>query len=559
VVLTQDKQYLLVRFEYNDALRLLIKGFPGAMWDRELRLWRLPVYLKEEIVNALTPHNFVISDALAEVRFEPNAASPWKQNNISTLSVSQINLKIAKALSSSLRGSQWVQGELSSFDRTLGRKHWFFELVERENNTEKITSRLSSVLFARQQAAVLQKLGESSDPIVLRDGLSVRVLGKIDHYSPTGRIQLIIEKIDPDYSLGQLARRSQEILETLKHEGLYGLNKNLIMPTLPLRVALLTAPESDAYYDVIKTLCASNYPFEVSYFSMPVQGKGLEKSFCHAITLLKEQSDAFDVVLIVRGGGARSDLSWFDNLPMARKMAKLPIKVIVGIGHERDQSVLDYIAHSEKTPTAAAERLIHCMNIQENQYYNLAKRIGQAAHLRIQTRKHQQLFTAKRLIVMGRQHFERSRMMLKERFAFALHRQSMARFHTERIRLSSMGGRLRPEPLERHFRSLYMNHEYFQKRLKSSVQTGLIHNKQRLNRLTEYTQALDPSRVIARGFALLRNENGHLVKSPDEAPLGSIIDIQMAKGRLTAKVKRHDNHDTPGNKTSVTKKEEGKL
>ena len=302
VTLTPDRQHLLVRFEYNDALRLLIKGFPGARWDRELRLWRLPVYLKEELVNALSPHDFAISETLAEVGFQPRDVSPLKQGALSTLSVSQINDEIAHALAGALPGRVWVQGELSSFDRTSGRKHWFFELVEREKETEKITSRLSAVLFARQQANVLQNLSASTDPVVLRDGLSVRVLGKVDHYSPTGRIQLIIEEVDPHFSLGQLARRTQEILDTLKQEELYHLNQDLTMPTLPLRVALLTAPESDAYYDVIKTLAASDYPFKVTHLSIPVQGKDLEKSFCSAMTGLKEKAASFDVALVVRGG-----------------------------------------------------------------------------------------------------------------------------------------------------------------------------------------------------------------------------------------------------------------
>jgi len=168
----------------------------------------------------------------------------------------------------------------------------------------------------------------------------------------------VVEELDVHYTLGEAARRREEIVRRLTEQGLLGLNTSLPLAALPLRVGLVTSLGSDAYNDVLRTLEESGFAFRVLAHGARVQGHATEPSVLNALDTLRRHADALDVVLICRGGGSRTDLAWFDSETLGRAVAEFPLPVIVGIGHEQDRSVLDEVGRRCKTPTAAAALLV---------------------------------------------------------------------------------------------------------------------------------------------------------------------------------------------------------
>src|SRR5262249_11433883 len=221
-----------------------------------------------------------------------------------------------------------------------------------------IRSTVTAVLFERTRREVERTLAQSEAPFELKDGIEVRLQVRVDLYEARGSYQLVVEAIDPVHTLGKLAQNRAAVLAELEKRGLREKNRDLPWPEVPLRVGLITSAGSDAYNDFVNELARSRFAFELTVVDARMQGAGLERGLVRAIERLGARANEFDVLAIVRGGGARTDLLWFDNLAVALAVASCPIKVVSGIGHQRDVSVVDLIAHPEKTPTAAAAVIV---------------------------------------------------------------------------------------------------------------------------------------------------------------------------------------------------------
>ena len=195
---------------------------------------------------------------------------------------------------------------------------------------------------------------------------------------------LTVLDIDPAYTLGDMIRKRMEIIRQLKEEGVFTLNKELPLPTLPKRIAVITSPTAAGYEDFINQLAnnKAGYPFYPKLFPALMQGERTEESVIAALDRVYRHADCFDVVVIIRGGGATSDLNSFDSYLLAANCAQFPLPIITGIGHERDDTVLDSVAHTRvKTPTAAAELLIHQVAEVAEHLEELSMRIQQGAYM----------------------------------------------------------------------------------------------------------------------------------------------------------------------------------
>jgi len=280
-----------------------------------------------------------------------------------TYSVSQVTQSIAHALKNAFPEAFWVTGEIQSYNRdadAAARRRWgqvYFELIEKEEGADAAKAAVKAVAWGDTHAAIRRKLAQASEKLALRDGVKVRFLCEVDFYWPRASLQLKVLDVDPNFTLGDMERARQELLKALQEKGLVDRNKSLPFPDVPTALGLITSDGSAAYHDFLQELKGAGYSFAVRFWDARMQGAETEESVLRGLARL-EADPAVDVIALVRGGGSRSDLIWFDKEKIAYAIAQCRKPVVTGIGHEIDLSVADVVAHRHfKTPTAVAQFL----------------------------------------------------------------------------------------------------------------------------------------------------------------------------------------------------------
>ncbi len=278
-------------------------------------------------------------------------------HNDKQYSLSELCICMASALETSMPDLYWVKAEISSLSERSG--HAYFELVEKAKQGGVFEAKIRAVCWASTYNLLKPYFYSQTDQ-PLQVGLQVLVQVSVSLH-PVYGLSLVIHDIDPSFTLGDLAQQRQATLRRLQEEGVIDMNKALSLPTLLKRVAVISSAEAAGYGDFCNQLQnnAYSFPFQVTLFSALMQGDRAAQSIIEALNRVYEYVDQFDLVLILRGGGATTDLACFDNYDLAAHCAQFPLPIIAGIGHQRDVSVVDIVAYlSVKTPTAAAEWLI---------------------------------------------------------------------------------------------------------------------------------------------------------------------------------------------------------
>lgn len=283
-------------------------------------------------------------------------------NNIENpLTLYSLNSLVREAVSNALPSRYWVIGELSEVREAVN-GHCYIELIQRDEATNELVAKARGTIWARIYSLLrpyfLEQTGQAFAPglkVLLQVGVSFHEL-----YGYT----LDVCDIEPSYTIGDMARKRQLVIKQLTDEGVINLNKELEFPLLPQRVAVISSSAAAGYGDFCDQLHNNDYGFVfyTKLFPAPMQGKGVEQGIIAALDRIAQNLELWDAVVIIRGGGAVSELSCFDTYELANNCAQFPLPIITGIGHRRDESVLDIVAHtSVKTPTAAAELLVHAM------------------------------------------------------------------------------------------------------------------------------------------------------------------------------------------------------
>ena len=305
----------------------------------------------------------------------------------SPLSLYSLNSLVRSAISDALPLRYWVTGELSEVRETpVG--HCYIELVQHDEETQEIVAKARGTIWSRTYSLLRPYfLEETGQPFAA--GLKVLLQVSVNFHELYG-FTLDVCDIEPAYTIGDIARQRQVIIKRLTDEGVIGLNKELDFPLLPQRVAVISSATAAGYGDFCDQLLNNRYGF-VFYprlFPAPMQGNGAEQGVIAALDTIAGDIDNWDVVVIIRGGGATSELGCFDTYDLANNCAQFPLPIITGIGHLRDESILDIVAHtSAKTPTAAAEYLIHAMLANEATLTELQNSIATAVAKRIEDEK----------------------------------------------------------------------------------------------------------------------------------------------------------------------------
>ncbi|MBK8101657.1 MAG: exodeoxyribonuclease VII large subunit [Planctomycetes bacterium] len=551
VELDPDGAFLLLRFAYREDLVAEVKNLPERRWDPKTKTWRIPARHAELVYSTFVRHLFefapeimsliagTLGTAPAKAADKPRSRQEGPPLAAATagddpeapppaLSISALNQRVRDALKGQFPQPLWVVGEIVDFDKSASRQHRFFSLVEKARGQARPAATVEVALFERTAQRLLPRLAAGADPLTLRDGIEIRALVNIDLYPATGRYQVIIEDIDPSFTLGKMALTREQILRELREQGLVERNRSLGVPIPPLRVAVLTSPESDGWNDFLKHLEESRIGFEVTLVPIRVQGIELKPSLLAGLNWLAPRADRFDVLCILRGGGSRTDLAWFDDRDIALAVARHPLKVLVGIGHQRDQSVLDAIAHSEKTPTAVAEFLVDCVREARTTVREQARRLQQVlgrqlAHAR------QDLGIAVRELQQGVRHrlqHERTFVALAAR---KLGDRALALVWTTTVELMRSGRDLHTWSrlcLHRGRAALAAD----QARLTTAGQRQIDRAQARLDQQTARQRLLDPARVLGRGYALVRGADGRILTSAAGIRRDQTLDIELRDG-----------------------------
>lgn len=276
-------------------------------------------------------------------------------NSENHITLFELNRLVREAIEIEMPNEYWVEAEVAECREARG--HCYLELIEKDEQTATPIAKASAKCWASKWALVKPYFERTTGQRLVA---GMKVLLKVyPQFHEAFGFSWIVTDIDPTYTLGDMARQRQEIIRQLKAEGVFDLQKELTLPLFCQRIAVISSETAAGYGDFCHQLDNNPYgfQFETHLFPATMQGEGIEGSIINALTRIDDT--AFDCVVIVRGGGATSDLSGFDTLALAEHVANFPIPIITGIGHERDECILDMVSHIRvKTPTAAAALLI---------------------------------------------------------------------------------------------------------------------------------------------------------------------------------------------------------
>lgn len=412
-------------------------------------------------------------------------------------------------------GSYWVEAELSEVRERSG--HCYMELVQKDLTGNSTVARASARCWRSTWASVRpgfeQVTGEH-----FRAGLKVLLQVHAQFHENFG-FSWIVTDIDPAYTLGDMARRRQEIIRILKEEGVFDLNKELCLSLFASRIAVVSSESAAGYGDFCNQLDTNAYgfAFSVRLFPAVMQGERTEGSIISALDAINSEADDFDCVVIIRGGGAVSDLSAFDSLALAENVANFPLPVITGMGHERDESVLDMVANKRvKTPTAAAALLIENLKHTYDRIVQAQERISVSVSRRMD---------------YERVRLERVSGRIPVLFSLVKTRQQ-ARIDSLFARVGAAAGRIVAEERLRLDRLSVA--------LAPAVRQRLSAENHRLELLGQRISAVDPAILLRRGYSITLH-NGCAVYSPGQLSDGDVIETRLAEGNVRSVVRNKDN------------------
>lgn len=439
--------------------------------------------------------------------------------DIKAYSLLELNTLVRRTIELGLPGQLWVEAELAEARESRG--HCYMELIQKDDSTNTPVARASAKCW-RQTWMMLRAHFERTTGQMFHAGMKVRLRVYAQFHEAYG-FSWIVTDIDPYFTVGDMARRRQEIVRQLKAEGVFDLNRELDFPMFAQRIAVISSETAAGYGDFCNQLADNDYGFSFTtrLFPAVMQGEQVEQSVIAALDRINRCSDEFDCVVIIRGGGATSDMSGFDTLPLAENVANFPLPVITGIGHNRDESIIDMVAHTRvKTPTAAAALLISRLKATADLIDSCRERVLRAVSRRMETER----------MRLGR---------LSERIPTLF---SVVRTRHE-SRLEIMQRRL-TAAITRRLTAEHHRVETLTQSLAPLTERRMTAERHRLDMLAQRAKALDPTLLLRRGYSITLHQ-GRAVRDAGELKPGDKIVTRLATGSITATVTTPSN---PSNK-----------
>ncbi len=425
--------------------------------------------------------------------------------------------ELARAINQLLEGSVpllWVRGEISNLVKASS-GHWYFALKDEQ-------AQVRCVMF--RQKSILQDH-------VLENGVQVEVLASASLYEARGDFQLIVEQLRPA-GLGALYEQFARLKQKLEQEGLFASERKRPLPRFPKRIGIITSIQAAALRDVLSTLKKRLPSVPVVFYPAPVQGAGSAEKIVQAIEIANSREEC-SVLILCRGGGSIEDLWTFNEEIVARAIAASMIPIISGIGHETDFTIADFVADERApTPTAAAQRVVPDRLALLQGLRDMSQHLMRPMRNRLRHAIQTLDFLQRRIVHPAEQ--LQSKLQQIDQLQQRMQRNFEHVLQEKQWRQESLMRRLSSAGHDYHRLSDRQNH--LQERL---LQGMRIHQRQRLERLIALNQHLDllnPERVLARGYSLVQDENGHLVSDAKSLNLGADVNIVFGKGWARARV-----------------------
>lgn len=406
-----------------------------------------------------------------------------------TFTLLELNRMVRETIERQMDGKYWVEAELSDLH---DRNHCYMELVENDPFGPTPLAKARAVCWANRWTALRSKF-ERQTQQQLRPGIKVRMMVTPTFHEAYG-FAYQVSDIDPDYTLGDIVRKRMEIIRQLKEAGIFDLQRELVLPRFAQRIAVISSAQAAGYGDFCHQIDDNSYGLSFSHelFAAIMQGEQVEQSVIAALDRINARIDEFDVVVIIRGGGATTDMSGFDTLALAENVANFPLPIITGIGHDRDECILDMVSYMRvKTPTAAAAFLIDHLSEVYTALVSARERISRIAERQLAYEKMRLKQLADRIPTL-----------------FALTRERQ----TKRI-------------------------DALAHRLDSAATQRLERERHRLQLVAQRAQAQDPIHILRRGYSITLH-NGHALRSGDELADGDIIETRLEQGTLKSEIRK---------------------
>ncbi len=426
------------------------------------------------------------------------------------LTLYELNCMVADTIDATLARSYWVEAELSEVRENRG--HCYMELIEKDRNGNVPVARASAKCWHNVWSVIMPYFVRITGQQV-HSGMKL-MLQVHAQFHPQYGFSWIVDDINLEFTMGDMMRKRQEIVRRLKEEGVFDLQKELRLPMFASRIAVISSETAAGYGDFCNQLETNEYGFKfhIELFQTVMQGGQVEPGIISALDRINGREDEFDAVVIIRGGGATADLSGFDTLELAENVANFPLPVITGIGHERDESVLDMVAFLRvKTPTAAASFLIDQLAATLARVENAQRTLAEGVRRKLETEK------------MRLRHFGSHIPVL-----FSLVRTK------QEARLDALFHRVAERMGESLHRSAFHLDALMQQAL-PPLHLGLSEAFHRLEMLDQRVRLLDPSLLLKRGYSITLH-NGRAVRSAGELKAGDVITTRFAEGEIESKV-----------------------
>lgn len=457
----------------------------------------------------------------------PSAAnSPRK-----AVSLFELNSMVNAVLHHTLPERFWLAAEISEL-RVASNGHCYLEFVQKDEMSGSLVAKARGNIW-RNSYIALSSHFERQTGQKLAAGIKVLVAVSVTFHELYG-YSLNVTDIDPAYTLGDLAQRRKEIIRQLEEDGVMDLNKELPLPRVIRNVAIISSATAAGYGDFCNQLEQSGYVFNKKLFSATMQGEKVETSVIAALDKIAAEGEKWDVVVIIRGGGATTDLGGFDSYLLAANVAQFPLPVLTGIGHERDDTIIDLVAHKRlKTPTAVAAFLIESRANEANGLHDLTQRLARAVAGQLQAHTHRLEELSQRLDFAAHNNLTSHR----QAFDTLSHRYTLAASHytaRQRERLLRMAASLNVSARS-HILKEQNRTATLPTRLQHALESTLTKERHKLERMGQSVKMNDPKRILALGYTITLKE-GRPVGNPALLKPGDKITTRFAHGEVQSEV-----------------------
>lgn len=451
------------------------------------------------------------------------------------ISLSQLNGIVKEVLKDNLVKTYWIVAEISEIRQNYS-GHCYMEFIQKDEDSDNLVAKAKANIWANTYR-LIKPYFETSTNSTLAQGMKILVNVSVEFHELYG-LSLTVHDIDPAYTVGDMEQKRTLTIQKLVADGVFEMNKELEMPVVPQRIAIISSNTAAGYDDFISQLTNNEFGF-VFYpclFQAYMQGEAAENSILSAIDKIHNNIENFDIVVIIRGGGSRAELSCFDSYNLASNICQFPLPVIAGIGHERDQSVVDMVANTRvKTPTAAAAFLIDILSEFANEVYSMSEQIISEAQNIIDNKEHEIELISERLTYFSNNLVrEKKEMLFRSGYNIAI--ASSRKFSLANSEITEIENRVSyswSDMLKNLKRQIKIDQDKLSLSLKS-----LLHNQ---NIIVDSTQRLlnqcEPVTILKKGFSIT-TLNGKQIKNIENIKEGTQIETEFINGKISSIVNK---------------------